>query len=386
MSRFGWIKQKTSKLASNLSQAVRKRSSPPTGLPQTENLLSDLPAQTDVQPASPPVEAEISHEPDHEESRFRTWLSGAILGAVKSISVESDRDEIVRWFLKSRDILSAEGSKAEITKALYRHVDMRRTFKIFWNCLITSLKSYKDSKLPLPIKVALPITAAGALMIGAKGAGIVAFGGAIGLPVALLLFLGTAGVTSIIEAFVKDDLASDPLTKMLLAIAVLENQRRISNALAEALRHEPIVPERLTLSADEQALQNELCSLDPFDFEKHVMSFFQAAGYPSIVTKKSKDFGIDGCANHPEGLMVVQCKRYAQGEKVGRPAIQQFKGVIEEEQARKGKVYRGYFVTTGEFTKEAVESAAINSRLVLVNLEELINWHREGKVPHYTSI
>ncbi len=127
-------------------------------------------------------------------------------------------------------------------------------------------------------------------------------------------------------------------------------------------------------------LREELCKLDPFDFEKHVMSFFQAAGYPSMVTKQTNDFGIDGWAEHPDGFILVQCKRYAHEKKVGRPEIQKFKGAIEEELERKGHIYRGYFVTTSTYSEEAIESAKMNPKLFLVDMDGLIEWHRVEKV------
>ena len=58
---------------------------------------------------------------------------------------------------------------------------------------------------------------------------------------------------------------------------------------------------------------------------------------------------------------------------VGRPALQQFKGVIEEQTA-----YRGYFVTTSRFTNEAKESAEKSNRIVLIDGPALFRWHRDG--------
>ena len=82
---------------------------------------------------------------------------------------------------------------------------------------------------------------------------------------------------------------------------------------------------------------------------------------------------MDGFARHPEGLIVVQCKRNAPENPVGRPVVQQFKGVVEENGA-----WRGYIVTTSSFSEEAVESAAMNDRVRLVDLNALIQWHKTG--------
>jgi restriction endonuclease Mrr len=70
--------------------------------------------------------------------------------------------------------------------------------------------------------------------------------------------------------------------------------------------------------------------------------------------------------------MIVQCKRNATANKVGRPTIQQFKGVVEEQNA-----HRGYVVTTSAFTEEAIESAVLTSKIVLVSMDDLVRWHEE---------
>ena len=55
---------------------------------------------------------------DQSSSAFKEKLASIIVGAVNNISNESDRDEIVRWFVKVRSITQAGGSKKEITQAL----------------------------------------------------------------------------------------------------------------------------------------------------------------------------------------------------------------------------------------------------------------------------
>jgi restriction system protein len=68
--------------------------------------------------------------------------------------------------------------------------------------------------------------------------------------------------------------------------------------------------------------------------------------------------------------MITQCKRNSPHNKVGRPTIQQFKGVVEEQNA-----LRGYVVTTSTFTEEAVQSAVLSDKLILVDMDILVRWH-----------
>ena len=63
---------------------------------------------------------------------------------------------------------------------------------------------------------------------------------------------------------------------------------------------------------------------------REVVEIEKAAGMLACVTKKSNDKGVDGFALHPEGFIVVQCKRYAPEYPVGRPLVQRFWGAIEE--------------------------------------------------------
>jgi restriction system protein len=78
------------------------------------------------------------------------------------------------------------------------------------------------------------------------------------------------------------------------------------------------------------------------------MPFFLVAGLADAsMTRRTGDKGIHGIARHAQGIIVVQCKRNAQENKVGGPAIREFKGAMADYSA-----WRGYFVTTSGFTRE----------------------------------
>jgi restriction system protein len=88
-----------------------------------------------------------------------------------------------------------------------------------------------------------------------------------------------------------------------------------------AMREQPMDPTRFAMPAEEMALRQYLLSMDPFNFERHSMSFFHRAGLEAWATRKSNDFGVDGFAIHSDGLIIVQCKRNSTAHKVGRPTI-----------------------------------------------------------------
>lgn len=304
----------------------------------------------------------------------REQIAAAMIASIRAVSSERDREEIVRWFVSAETILERDGTTAEKAAALYATVNTRRLAGILANAARTSVLNYGGSGMPLALKVAMPVTLGGLALLGTQGAGIVAFGGGVGLPVALLLFLGTAGATTVVEAFVKDRGVRDPLTKLMMTLIAADSARRIDKELLRAMRADAMVPERAEVPSDHTAILDHLVAMDPFVFERHVMTFFEDMGYTVGVTPKANDGGFDGYVIHPDGLIVVQCKRNAFDNPVGGPTIQQLMGVVTQQ-----KAYRAYAVTTSRFTEAAVEAAATCDRMVLIDGQELVQWHVDQK-------
>ena len=305
----------------------------------------------------------------------RQQIAAAMIASIRAVSSERDREEIIRWFANAEMILSREDSTtAEKTAALYAIVSTRRLAGILANAARTSVLNYGGSSLPLALKVAMPVTLGGLAILGTQGAGIVAFGGGVGLPVALLLFLGTAGATTVVEAFVKDRGIRDPLTKLMMTMVAADAARRVDKELLKAMRADATVPERAAVPAEHTAILDHLIAMDPFVFERHVMTFFQDMGHAVGVTPKSNDGGFDGYVMHPDGPIVVQCKRYAPDNPVGGPEIQQLMGVVTQQRA-----LRAYAVTTSRFTDAAEKAAASCDRIVLIDGPELVQWNVERK-------
>lgn len=339
------------------------RSKPAEGV-STDAVLADA-FGDDAEPASLAI-APVS--------AVRESLVSAIVTGIRSVSADKDRADVVEWFANAHGILSSGKPKPQVAGDLYRSIDTRRTAGIIANTLATSVKNYASCDLPLALRVAIPVTIGSLPFVGLKGAGIVAAGNAIGLPVVLLLFLGSAGAASVVEAFVRDPAVRDPLAKLLIAIAAADAKRRLDKDLAAAMRAEAQVPRRADVPAEHAEIAAFLGQMDPIDFERHVMTFFEGDGHPVGVTSRSNDCGIDGYVLHPDGPILVQCKRYSEGNTVGRPAVQQFWGTLEQK-----KALRGYFVTTSAFTREAVEAAAENPKMVLVDGPRLVEWHVSGR-------
>jgi restriction system protein len=155
-----------------------------------------------------------------------------------------------------------------------------------------------------------------------------------------------------------------------IGVFVRQQRARQTSAKTHAATRNQTDSAPITIPHDAEKLRKTLLEMDPFKFERHTMGFFEAAGLEAWVTRKSNDLGVDGFAIHPDGLIITQCKRNAPDNKVGRPMIQQFKGVMEEQ-----KALRGYVVTTSTFTGDARRSAELSDKLTLIDIDELVRWH-----------
>ncbi|MBN9595571.1 MAG: restriction endonuclease [Afipia sp.] len=308
-------------------------------------------------------------------SKTKKQLVRLFASAIKHSTRPEDRVLAIEWLGQSRDIVASDLPPMEKFRKLNELVNSRTAIKAIAASISEAVSSYRKSGLPLSMKIALPATLAALPLVGGQGAGIAALGSAIGMPVLLLIFLGTAGITSIIEALVTSPEARPHITEIMDVIVKDERLRRASVEMKAAMAQQPMDANRYAMPVEEMALRKQLAEMDPFHFERHIMSFFEAAGLEAWATRKSNDMGVDGFAVHTDGLLVVQCKRNAPDNKVGRPTIQQFKGVIEEHGA-----FRGYIVTTSSFTDDAKQSAQMTDKIFLVDIEALVLWHETTPV------
>jgi len=307
-------------------------------------------------------------------NKTRGWLIDLFIKAIQSCSAEQDRLEVISWLALNREVLADESlALKDKAKKIYQLADSKKTAKAVFRGVVKTVENYKNADIPLPVKIAIPATLGAAVLVGGHGIGLAAFGGAVGMPILIMIFLGTAGITAIIESFLGKSAARDYISVVVALIAADEVLRRANNALNEAMTSEVTAPKRFAMPAEEKAIIEKLATMDCYDFEHHIMSFFLEAGIHAWVTQKSNDAGADGFAKHPSGLIVVQCKHYAPSNHVGRPNVQQFKGVIEETGA-----WLGYVVTTSYFSAEAEESASKSDKIILADIDDLVEWHTKG--------
>lgn len=138
----------------------------------------------------------------------------------------------------------------------------------------------------------------------------------------------------------------------------------------------------------EQGVAAELLSKlrggSPEFFERAVLDLLAAMGYGGIEktimhTGKTGDGGIDGVLDQDAlGLnrVHVQAKRYADGNTVGRPDIQQFVGALGDKNAS-----QGVFVTSSRFSQEAHGTAEkASEKIALIDGNKLVELMIKYKV------
>lgn len=100
--------------------------------------------------------------------------------------------------------------------------------------------------------------------------------------------------------------------------------------------------------------------MSPWEFEDAIAELFRRLGFTVIQTPRSRDGGKDAILYRHGKKSLLECKRYASTQTVGRRDLQIFYAAMREEGA-----VGGYFVTTGTFTSTAREYAAImNIKLI----------------------
>lgn len=104
---------------------------------------------------------------------------------------------------------------------------------------------------------------------------------------------------------------------------------------------------------DEKArLKNTIQSLNSDTFEEFVASVWSAMGWSTRVTQSSQDEGVDIVATKSgiyDEKVVIQAKRYSDGNNVGRPEIQQYSALKKQIPETDAVI----IVTSSDFTSEA---------------------------------
>lgn len=102
-----------------------------------------------------------------------------------------------------------------------------------------------------------------------------------------------------------------------------------------------------------------LRTMPSIDFEHVVADMFTKRGYCVTRTPASNDGGRDLVMTKNGRKVLVECKRYAEGNLIGRPDIQKFHSAILTEPGITAKI--GFFVTTSSFSRAAMHHVQENN-------------------------
>ncbi len=97
-------------------------------------------------------------------------------------------------------------------------------------------------------------------------------------------------------------------------------------------------------------LNNNFADLSPYEFEEFVAGLFQKMGYSARKTPNTGDFGADVIATKKGETVLIEVKKYAEGNNVTPKEVQRTLGAIW-----KYKADKAVFVTTSDFTVRARE-------------------------------
>jgi len=97
-------------------------------------------------------------------------------------------------------------------------------------------------------------------------------------------------------------------------------------------------------------LSNNFLNLSPYEFEDLISKLFKKMGYSTIVTKRSGDFGADVIASKGEEKILIEAKKYSEGNNITPQQVQRTLGAIY-----KYKADKAIFITTSDFSISAKE-------------------------------
>jgi HJR/Mrr/RecB family endonuclease len=96
--------------------------------------------------------------------------------------------------------------------------------------------------------------------------------------------------------------------------------------------------------------------MDPRQFEAAICELFRKLGYLVMQTPYSNDGGKDAIAEKDGRKCVIECKRYAETQVIGRRDLQIFFAAMHKEGAEEG-----FYINTGRFARTAWDYAAENN-------------------------
>lgn len=131
----------------------------------------------------------------------------------------------------------------------------------------------------------------------------------------------------------------------------------------------------MSKGASTDELRTRMQGIDPYEFEDFVGELWEEEGWDTTVSQGSNDMGVDVIAEKQGTIgqkLAIQAKRYSEGNKVGRPKVQQYHSLKEQDTNADAAVV----VTTSSFTDQA-QLWAHDHNVKLVDGDDLVDMVRK---------
>lgn len=153
---------------------------------------------------------------------------------------------------------------------------------------------------------------------------------------------------------------------------------------------EPNVENNVQLQIDLNEINSELIKylalhpeylrhLHPRKFEELIADILNNQGYDATLTPRTRDGGKDIIAVHKSiighQMLIVECKRYSEENKVGVEVVRGLYGVQQAE-----RYNQAIIATTSTFSKQAIDFVKpLNFQLALKDYDSIIEWCKAYK-------
>jgi hypothetical protein len=131
-----------------------------------------------------------------------------------------------------------------------------------------------------------------------------------------------------------------------------------------------------TAMASTDGTLGDLLAMTPTEFEYFVGDLLTAHGYKNMQrVGGAGDMAADLLGHDPAGrTVIVQCKRYAPGQRIGSPVLQQFIGMMHVQH----RAQAGVFVTTSGYTGQAIILAREHA-ITLIDGSDLVEMVHQAR-------
>jgi HJR/Mrr/RecB family endonuclease len=111
-------------------------------------------------------------------------------------------------------------------------------------------------------------------------------------------------------------------------------------------------PKKYSLNRQLKLISDSIDAMDGFQFEQFIAEIFRLSGLNAKTTGKTRDGGKDVIVKDKNGIMYIECKHYAEENKITVNLMHKLISACVVD-----NVKRGLFITTSNFSYESISLA-----------------------------